>query len=116
MIHDPNLSITYKVSNVTETNGFADNNFTVNQNDSEQTEITGAERGDTFVLTITARDSKKNVIVTKDITITVGADSRATLTTDSSTPSYGDKTGLKATLETQRQNSLGNVKTPGANN
>ena len=116
LIHDPNLSITYKVSNVTETNGFADNNFTVNQNDSEQTEITGAERGDTFVLTITARDSKKNVIVTKDITITVGADSRATLTTDSSTPSYGDKTGLKATLETQRQNSLGNVKTPGANN
>ncbi len=104
-------TITYRISSIQESDGFADNNFTVDQNDSFNTNISGAERGDTFVLTITAKDSSNGVTVSKDVLVTVGADTEAILTTNGI--SYNTKTdnlvtsGLKATLDQQRLDALG---------
>jgi len=66
---------TFKVSSIVENEeGYADNSFTVSGNDTKKVEIKGAERGDTFVLTIKAGN------VTKVVNITVGADNNAKIT------------------------------------
>ena len=59
----------FKITDVKENaDRYADNNFTVDRNDTKDATIRGAECGDTFVLTIYADDAKK------EIKMTVGSD------------------------------------------
>lgn len=101
----------YKISKVEENAArYADNNFAVDKNDTADATIKGAELGDKFLLTITA---KKGATVTKDIQITVGADKQANIT--NSTNNYmttlvdmdGKNPSSKPGLETQRKAALG---------
>jgi len=65
----------FKVSSVVENAaGYAENSFKVVGNDSNNATVEGAERGDTFVLTIKAGD------VTKVVKVTVGADTESNIT------------------------------------
>ena len=97
--------LTFKVSNAVENaSGYADNNFTVNSNDSCLTYITGAELGDKFTLTVTA---DWNGTASKDITITVGADYCAFISSNSNGNFYRDYL-VKTYLEPQRTAGLGN--------
>jgi hypothetical protein len=64
-----------KVSSIVpNADGYAENNFKVSNNDSEEVEIVGAERGDTFLLTVSV--GGKSV----EIKVTVGADANANIT------------------------------------
>jgi methionine-rich copper-binding protein CopC len=74
-----------KVSSIVpNADGYAENNFKVSNNDSEkEVEIVGAERGDTFLLTVSV--AGKSV----EIKVTVGADANANIT--GSTNNYLDK-------------------------
>ena len=64
-----------KVSSIVpNADGYAENNFKVSNNDSEEVEIVGAERGDTFLLTVSV--AGKSV----EIKVTVGADENANIT------------------------------------
>ena len=66
---------TYKVSAIVENaDGYAENNFSVTGNDTATVTITGAERGDTFTLTM------KSGGVSIDIPVTVTADDNANIT------------------------------------
>jgi hypothetical protein len=67
---------TYKISSIEpNADGYADNNFTVENNDMATVKVSkGAERGDTFVLTIKAGD------VSKEVKVTVKADKMANIT------------------------------------
>jgi hypothetical protein len=67
---------TYKISSIEpNAEGYADNNFTVENNDMATVKVSkGAERGDTFVLTIKAGD------VSKEVKVTVKADKMANIT------------------------------------
>lgn len=67
---------TYKISSIEpNADGYADNNFTVENNDTATVKVSkGAERGDTFVLTIKAGD------VSKEVKVTVKADKKANIT------------------------------------
>ena len=97
--------LTFKVSNAVENaSGYADNNFTVNSNDSVNAYITGAELGDKFTLTVTA---DQNGAVSKDITITVGADRSAFVSSNAAGNSYKNQL-VKNWLEPQRTAGLGN--------
>ena len=97
--------LTFKVSNAVENaSGYADNNFTVNSNDSVNAYITGAELGDKFTLTVTA---DKNGAVSKNITITVGADRHAYVSSNAAGNSYKNQL-VKNWLEPQRTAGLGN--------
>jgi hypothetical protein len=85
--------VSLKVSAIEENKaGYTDNNFTVSGNDTQALNISGAERGDKFLLTITA----DGVVTT--ITVTVGADTNSNIT--NSTNNYLDK--VVNQLETQR--------------
>jgi hypothetical protein len=65
----------YKIASIVpNADGYAENNFKVSKNDSEEVEIVGAERGDTFTLTVTV--GGKSV----DVKVTVGADENANIT------------------------------------
>ena len=98
-------TFTFKVSNAVENaSGYADNNFTVNSNDSVNASITGAELGDKFTLTVTA---DYNGSVSKDITITVGADRHAFVSSNANANYYRDHL-VKNYLEKQRTAGLGN--------
>jgi len=68
--------ISYKISSIEPNeDGYADNNFTVENNDTATVKVSkGAERGDTFVLTIKAGD------VSKEVKVTVKADKMANIT------------------------------------
>ena len=67
--------VTYKVSQIVENpDGVAENNFSVTGNDTGNVYINGAERGDTFVLTITVFG-----MFSKDVTVVVGSDDYAYL-------------------------------------
>lgn len=92
---------TYKLSKIEEAAGYAENNFAVSGNDTASASATGAERGDTFVLTITA--AKDGVAISKDINVTVGSDTHAILTDSANT--YVDVL-KKDFLEKQRLNTL----------
>ncbi len=97
--------LTFKVSNAVENaSGYADNNFTVNSNDSKNASITGAELGDKFTLTVTA---DYNGAVSKNITITVGADRSAFVSSNAAGNSYKNQL-VKNWLEPQRTAGLGN--------
>lgn len=97
--------LTFKVSNAVENaSGYADNNFTVNSNDSVNAYITGAELGDKFTLTVTA---DKNGTASKDIKITVGADRSAFVSSNAAGNSYKNWL-VKTYLEPQRTAGLGN--------
>lgn len=93
--------VTYKFSSIEEIAGYADNNFAVSGNDTPGASAIGAERGDTFVLTITVSDGKNTIA--KDIKITVGADTNAKLTDGAN--EYVDIL-KKLYLEEQRKNTL----------
>ena len=101
---NPGVNVTYKVSNQKEAAGFADNNFTVITNDSATARVIGAERGDTFVLTVTVTDGHNTV--SKDILVTVGADKGAALISNNEKGSYPGENGLKNILDGQRKDSL----------
>ncbi len=97
--------LTFKVSNAVENaSGYADNNFTVNSNDSVNASITGAELGDKFTLTVTA---DQNGTASKNITITVGADRSAYVSSDAAGNNYKNHL-VKDYLEKQRTAGLGN--------
>jgi hypothetical protein len=65
----------YKIASIVpNADGYAENNFKVSKNDSEVVEIVGAERGDTFTLTVTVGGKSK------DVKVTVGADENANIT------------------------------------
>jgi hypothetical protein len=68
--------ISYKISSIEPNeDGYADNNFTVENNDMATVKVSkGAERGDTFVLIIKAGD------VSKEVKVTVKADKMANIT------------------------------------
>ena len=100
----------FKISAIKENARYAENNFTVLNNDTHTASVKGAELGDTFTLTISVNNGK----LTKDIAITVGADTQANITgatnnyldtlvaADSSKPAYANG------LEKQRVDALGN--------
>ncbi len=96
----------YKITEVKENaERYAENNFKVTKNDTNDASVLGAECGDTFVLTISA--TAGGATVTKNIKITVGADTNANITGSANnyvtvlvnTPSIG--------LEAQRTAALG---------
>jgi hypothetical protein len=82
--------ITFKVASVeVSESGYADNNFKVFGNDTNKVSIEGAERGDTFVLTVSLEGK------TVEVKVTVGADKLANIT--GSNNNYRDtlvKTGV----------------------
>ena len=87
-------------------NAAAENNFKVAGNATSTATVNGAERGDTFVLTITATDANSNY-VTKNVTVTVGADTNAKIV--NSTNVYVNTligNGNDGALENQRVNGL----------
>jgi methionine-rich copper-binding protein CopC len=87
-----------KVSSIVpNADGYAENNFKVSDNDSEEVKIVGAERGDTFTLTVTVGGKSK------DIKVTVGADSLSYIKDDDN--QYRDNL-VKNYLEQQRINGL----------
>lgn len=89
---------TFKVASVVaNADGYAENNFKVSKNDSEEVEIEGAERGDTFTLTVTV--GGKSV----DVKVTVGADSESNIT--DGVNNYRDVL-VKTVLEQQRKDGL----------
>ena len=89
---------TFKVASVVENaDGYAENNFKVSKNDSEVVEIVGAERGDTFTLTVTV--GGKSV----DVKVTVGADSLSYIR--DGVNQYRDNL-VKNVLEQQRKDGL----------
>jgi hypothetical protein len=89
---------TFKVASVVENaDGYAENNFKVSKNDSEEVEIEGAERGDTFTLTVTV--GGKSV----DVKVTVGADSESNII--DGVNNYRDVL-VKTVLEQQRIDGL----------
>lgn len=89
---------TFKVASVVaNADGYAENNFKVSKNDSEEVEIDGAERGDTFTLTVTV--GGKSV----DVKVTVGADSESNIT--DGVNNYRDVL-VKTVLEQQRKDGL----------
>jgi hypothetical protein len=89
---------TFKVASVVENaDGYAENNFKVSKNDSEKVEIVGAERGDTFTLTVTV--GGKSV----DVKVTVGADSESNIKDGAN--NYRDVL-VKDFLEQQRKDGL----------
>ena len=98
---DPNFASsapTFKVSQIVENeDGYVLNNFKVFSNDTGRVRIEGAERGDTFVLTIKAGN------VTKTVNITVGADVQANIT--GSDNNYLEVL-VKQNLKTQREQLL----------
>ncbi len=107
-------SYAYKITDVKENaDRYADNNFTVEKNDTGDAVIRGAECGDTFLLTISA---SKGGTVTKGIKITVGGDNQAYVGTsvngyteylvdkENKNPNRGKYSGL----EKQRTDALGN--------
>ncbi|MBO5154688.1 MAG: hypothetical protein J6C00_10125 [Eubacterium sp.] len=101
-------SYAYKITDVKENaDRYAENNFTVDKNDTSDTTIKGAECGDTFVLTITAKAG--GATATKEIKITVGADAKANITgsTNNYMDTLVDMDGASG-LEAQRTAALGN--------
>lgn len=89
----------FRVSQVVENaEGYVSNNFSYSGNDSSSLSINGAERGDTFVLTIVAMDNS-GAVVTKDIKVTVGADTKSNIT--NGTNNYLNDL-INNTLEPQR--------------
>lgn len=89
---------TFKVASVVaNADGYAENNFKVSKNDSEEVEIDGAERGDTFTLTVTV--GGKSV----DVKVTVGADSESYIQDGKN--QYRDEL-VKNVLEQQRKDGL----------
>ena len=87
-----------KVSSIVpNADGYAENNFKVSDNDSEEVEIVGAERGDTFTLTVTV--GGKSV----DVKVTVGADSESYI--KDGINNYRDVL-VKTVLEQQRKDGL----------
>lgn len=89
---------TFKVASVVaNADGYAENNFKVSKNDSEEVEIEGAERGDTFTLTVTV--GGKSV----DVKVTVGADSESYIQDGKN--QYRDEL-VKNVLEQQRKDGL----------
>lgn len=97
-----------KVNNITEnTSGYVDDNFTTTGNNSLIIGINGAERGDTFTLTLSYEDIEASTA------ITVGADEWAIIdknknwyiTDETVEDEDGNDVpvGLKATLEAQRK-------------
>ena len=67
--------MTYRIASIVpNAAGYADNNFRVTGNDSSAVKINGAERGDTFVWIIKADN------VTKEVKVTVVADTDANIT------------------------------------
>lgn len=94
-------TVTFKVASIVENaEGYAANNFTLTNNASSTVTINGAERGDTFVVTITA--TKGGYKVTKDVKVTVGADEKAYINQLGNT----DYQGLLDILEAQRKAGL----------
>ncbi len=89
---------TFKVASVVaNADGYAENNFKVSKNDSDEVKIEGAERGDTFTLTVTV--GGKSV----DVKVTVGADSLSYIR--DGVNQYRDNL-VKNVLEQQRKDGL----------
>lgn len=66
------IKYAFKITDVKENaDRYADNNFATDKNDTKDASIKGAECGDTFLLTISANDAKK------EIKMTVGGDKQA---------------------------------------
>ena len=79
-----NQIASYKIASIVpNADGYAENNFKVTKNDSVDAWIFGAERGDTFVVTVTVGGVKA------EVKCTVGADANANIT--ESTNNYLDK-------------------------
>lgn len=92
--------ILYTVSAVKENTGaFAHkaNNFTVKNNGSKDTKITGAELGDTFTITATV----ENTNITDTLKVTVGADNSANVASGKSI-SETDDHALRKVLDYDR--------------
>lgn len=94
-----NVGFTYAVSDIkeaaTEFTHLADS-IKVNANDTATAAVTKAELGDTFKLTITGTDSKKNS-VSAAINITLGADTKANILSGQSANATDDYT-LRTTV------------------
>ncbi len=94
-----NVGFTYAVSDIkeaaTEFTHLADS-IKVNANDTATAAVTKAELGDTFKLTITGTDSKKNS-VSAAINITLGADTKANIHSGQSANATDDYT-LRTTV------------------
>ena len=87
----------FKAAAVAETDGgYAENNFKTQNNDATNLSIIGAERGDTFTLTLTSGAA------TASTKVTVGADGNANIT--NGTNNY--RTTLLPILEAQRKAGL----------
>ena len=89
---------TYKIASIVpNADGYAENNFKVTKNDTDSVKVEGAERGDTFVLTVKVGN--------KEVTVkcTVGADAKANIL--NSFNSYLD-TLVSEKLEPQRIDGL----------
>ncbi len=70
-------TITYRASDLEEADSdYAENNFTVSSNDSENLSLEGAERANTFTLTLSSGAAEASTVVT------VGADTLANITGD----------------------------------
>ena len=95
--------ITYRASDLEEADSdYAENNFTVSSNDSENLSLEGAERANTFTLTLSSGAAEASTVVT------VGADTLANITGDDN--NYLDwliGNGEDGLLEDQRLAGLG---------
>ena len=102
-IERTNITQAYKLSQIEESAGYADNNFAVSGNDTSNATAIGAERADTFVLTIAVTDNEYRNVIAKDIKVTVGADTNAKVVNN--TNIYTDVL-KKLYLEEQRKATL----------
>lgn len=97
----PNAVLEYTVSNAIEDkDGYAENNFKVSDNGTNDPSIVGAEIGDTFDLVISVAGST----LEKTTKVTVGADTWAAI--ENNDNKYTKKDGLKDVLEEQRKAGL----------
>ena len=73
-LKDATTKMTFKVTDAAETSeGYAENNFKVSGNDTNNATINGAERGDTFTLVLTYGS------ISATTKVTVGADAKANI-------------------------------------
>ena len=93
--------LVFRITDVEESSeGYAENNFKVTNNDTDEIAVDGAERADTFTLVVSyALDQS----ISETTSVTVGADTMATIVNGYNT----FKEELLPILEEQRQNGLG---------